>query len=153
MTTVTKEIKGELLTAIDVHETIAKQLILKLISETDQPKKKEIEKGYYSEIQNAELLNGQENLTDNWWFDVHGENCLFKNSLTGQTLEVLLRDKDSIGDLDPYFFYNFLKTTQEFNHLTEYFKNPFNDTLNFFVELEREGYLVLIERVQFRKNK
>ena len=77
-------------------------------------------------------MNRQENLSDTWWFDVHGEHCMFKNLTTGQILEVSLGDKESIVNLDPYFFYNFLETTANLKHLTKYFKNPFSDTLNFF---------------------
>lgn len=151
MTELTSDIEKELLKAMDDYKTIAQLLIDKLITETDQPEKAEIQAGRYFEIQNADLLNGQENLSDNWWFDVHGEHCLFKNLITGQTLEVSLGNKESIANLDPYFFYNFLETTENFRHLTKYFKNPFNDTLNLFKKLEKKQKMVNIYGVNFRK--
>ncbi len=151
MTELTNEIEQELLLAMDTYKAVAELLIEKLITETDQPEKAEIQAGRYFEIQNADLLNGQENLSDNWWFDVHGEHCLFKNLTTGQILEVSLGDKESIATLDPYFFYNFLKTTDNLKHLTKYFKNPFSDTLNFFKKLEKEQKMINIYRVNFKK--
>ncbi|GGG54816.1 DUF6896 domain-containing protein [Epilithonimonas arachidiradicis] len=151
MTELTNHIEKELLKAMDDYKTIAQLLIDKLITETDQPEKAEIQVGRYFEIQNADLFNGQENLSDNWWFDVHGEHCLFRNLITGQTLEVSLGNKESIANLDPYFFYNFLETTENFRHLTKYFKNPFNDTLNLFKKLEKKQKMVNIYGVNFRK--
>lgn len=151
MTELTNDIEKELLKAMDDYKTIAQLLIDKLITETDQPEKAEIQAGRYFEIQNADLFNGQENLSDNWWFDVHGEYCLFRNLITGQTLEVSLGNKESIANLDPYFFYNFLETTENFRHLTKYFKNPFNDTLNLFKKLEKKQKMVNIYGVNFRK--
>jgi len=151
MTKLTKNIVDELLPAMDNYKTIAQRLIDKLITETEQPEKLEIEAGNYSEIQNGKLLNRQENLSDNWWFDVHGEHCMFENLTTGQILEVSLGDKESVGNLDPYFFYNFLKTTANLKHLTKYFDNPFEDTLDLFEELQRQKILIHINGVQFRK--
>ncbi|MFA4870756.1 MAG: hypothetical protein WC623_21345 [Pedobacter sp.] len=151
MTELTNDIELELLKAMDNYKTIAQLLIDKLIAETDEPEKAEIEVGHYYEIQNADLLNRQENLSDTWWFDVHGEHCMFKNLTTGQILEVSLGDKESIVNLDPYFFYNFLETTANLKHLTKYFKNPFSDTLNFFEKLEKEQKMVNVYGVNFKK--
>src|SRR4051812_52766 len=119
MTEITKEISDQIILAIDTYKSISKQLIDKLIFETNQLEKVENEKGNYYEIQNAELLNGKECLSDNWRFDVHGEHCMFENIITGQTLEVSLSDKESIGNLDPYFFHHFLETTAGLKHLAK----------------------------------
>ncbi len=151
MTELSIEIQQELLAAMDNYKTITQLLIDKLITETEQPEKTAIEAGHYYEIQNADLLNGQENLPDNWWYDVHGEHCLFKSWATGQVLEVSLGDKESIANLDPYFFYNFLETTDDLKHLTKYFKNPFNDTLTFFKRLEQEQKMTYVYGVNYRK--
>lgn len=151
MTEHNNDIEQELLKAMDAFKTIAHQLIDKLISETRQPKKTAIEAGRYDEIQNADLINGQTNLSDNWWFNVHGEHCMFENMITGQTLEVSLGNKESIGNLDPYFFYTFLETTEHLKHLTQYFKNPFRDTLDFFQKLEHQKIMIHIYGVQYRK--
>jgi len=144
------KIHKEILEAMRHYKTLAHILIDKLIAETDQPAKVEIEAGNYYEIADADILNGEENLTDHWWFDVHGEHCLFKNLITNQVLEVSLGDKESVGNLDPYFFYNFLQTTDNVKHLIKYFDNPFADMLNLFEELERQNKMVHIGGVQFR---
>ncbi len=151
MTELTNDIELELLKAMDNYTAIAQSLIDKLITETDQPEKAAIQAGHYFEIQNADLLNGQEHLSGNWCYDVHGEHCMFKHVATGQTLEVSLGDKESIADLDPYFFYHFLKTTEQFRYLANYFKNPFSDTLSFFEKLAKEQKMINVYGVNFRK--
>lgn len=151
MTKIPKEITAELLNAMDTYTGLAKELIDKLISETDQPGKEKIKTGHYYEIENAELLNGEENLSGNWSFWVHGEHCKFENTETGQTLEVSLGNQDRIKNLDPYFFYNFLNTTENFNHLTKYFNDPFRDTCNFFEAFEDKGVLIHVDGLEWRK--
>lgn len=152
MKTPPKEITESLLEAMDIYEIIGRKLIKKLISETKQPKVEEIIKGNYFLISNAELLNGEEHLSDDWYFDVHGEHCMFQNMTTGQKFEISLGNEDSIGNLDPYFFYDFLKTTESLAYLIEYFKNPFNDMMTFFEELEKQGVLIHISGVEYRKH-
>lgn len=147
-----KEITEELLRAMDTYTALAEELIYKLISETDQPEKANIKAGHYYEIENAELLNGEENLSDNWSFWVHGEHCKFENTKTGQTLEVSLGNQDSIKHLDPCFFYNFLSTTEDYKHLTKYFTNPFKDTCAFFEELEEQQVLTHVYMLEWRRS-
>lgn len=151
MTGLTNDIEQELLVAMDNYKAVAKLLIDKLITETDQPEKAKIQGGHYYEIQDAELLNRQTTLSDNWSFFVHGEHCTFENLKTGQLLEVSLGSKDSIENLDPYFFYNFLKTTKNLTHLTKYFDNSFSNTLDFFEKLEKEQKMINVYGVNFRK--
>ncbi|UNK16234.1 hypothetical protein MNQ98_17080 [Paenibacillus sp. N3/727] len=151
MNSLTKETMDELLAAMDTYKVIARELIDKLISETNQPEKSEIIKGSYYLLSNADLLNGEEHLTGNWYFDVHGEHCMFENLETGQKLEVSLGSIDDIGNVDPYFFYDFLKSTENLKHLIEYFENPFGDMLNFFEVLEKRKMLMHIHGVEYRK--
>ncbi|MDR2271946.1 MAG: hypothetical protein LBF27_13660 [Sphingobacterium sp.] len=141
----------EILEAMDYFKVMAEFLMDKLIAETDQPAKAEIDRGNYYEVENAEVLSGGDSLTDNWWFDVHGEHCMFKNLATGQVLEVSLGDKESIANLDPYFFYTFLQTSDRLKHLSKDFDNPFVDMLNLFEELEQQNKMIRIGGVQFRK--
>ncbi|WP_042198091.1 DUF6896 domain-containing protein [Paenibacillus camerounensis] len=151
MNALTQETVDELLAAMDAYKVIAQGLIDKLILETDQPEKSEIIKGNYYLISNAELLNDEEHLTGNWYFDVHGEHCMFENVDTGQKLEVSLGNKEDVGNVDPSFFYNFLKSTSNFKHLIKYFENPFGDMLNFFEVLEKHKILIHIHGVEYRK--
>ncbi|WJQ83154.1 DUF6896 domain-containing protein [Brevibacillus brevis] len=151
MNSLTKETVDELLAAMDAYKVIAQELIDKLILETNQPEKSEIIKGSYYLISNAELLNDEEHLTGNWYFDVHGEHCMFENLDTGQKLEVSLGNTDDIGNVDPYFFYDFLKSTENFKHLIQHFENPFGDMLEFFEVLEKRKILMHIHGVEYRK--
>ncbi|KFF10826.1 DUF6896 domain-containing protein [Flavobacterium hydatis] len=151
MKTLQNEIIIELLNAMDEFETIAEQLINKVITETKQPEIEAIKNGDYYEIENADFLNNQNTLSDNWYYDVHGEHCLFENTITGQTLEVSLGHKEHIANLDPYFFYNFLKTTKHFTHLTKHFESPFKDMLDLFEDLEQRKLLKHIYRIGYRK--
>ncbi len=151
MTETSQKMEEKIVEAIDSYKTIAQQLIDKLILETGQPAMEEIEKGNYYEIQNAPLINGKEFLSGNWSFAVHGEHCLFRNLLTGQTLEVSLGDRESVGNLDPYFFYNFLQTTERYKLLAKNFNHGFGDMLKLFEEMERQGVLTHVYGVQYRK--
>lgn len=151
MSQFSQQTTAELLIAMESFKAIARILTDKLISETDQPEKDKIKEGHYYEIENAPLLNGTDLLSGNWYFEVHGEHCLFKNSITGQTLEVSLGDIESVGNLDPYFFYNFLKTTTAFQHLTDNFKNPFSDMIAFFETLIENKQMIPLYGNEFRK--
>ncbi|WP_245838411.1 hypothetical protein NSQ20_24185 [Paenibacillus sp. FSL K6-1122] len=90
MKSITQEITEELLAVMDMYQRIAGQLIDQLILETDQPDRAEILEGAYHLLSNADVIHGEEELTGNWYFDVHGEHCMFKNTKTGQTIEVFL---------------------------------------------------------------
>lgn len=144
-------IQQQIWLAITDFETTAKLLIDKLITETTQPEKDKIAQGLYYEIQNAMLRNGEDNLSDNWYFDVHGEHCFFINTKNNQELEVHLGDIENTANLDPQFFYNFLKTTGKFKHLTKFFENPFQDMLAYFDRQVAEGKMIHVGGVNFRK--
>lgn len=60
MTELTNDIELELLKAMDNYKTIAQLLIDKLIAETDEPEKAEIEVGHYYEIQNAAIISSKQ---------------------------------------------------------------------------------------------
>lgn len=47
-------------------------MIDQLILETDQPDRAEILEGAYHLLTNADVIHGEEELTGNWYFDVHG---------------------------------------------------------------------------------
>ncbi|MGV2881195.1 DUF6896 domain-containing protein [Paenibacillus taichungensis] len=151
MHALTKETTDTLLEAMDTYKRIAQELIDKLISETSQAEKSEIIDGAYHLLSNEEVVNGEEYLSGNWHFDVHGEHCMFENAETGQTLEVSLGSKNDVGNMDPYFFYNFLKSTANYEHLIAYFENPFGDMLNLFERLAAQNVLIHVHGVEYRK--
>lgn len=112
MKAITQEITEELLVVMDMYQRIARQLIDQLILETDQPDRMEILAGAYDMLTNADVIHGGEELTGNWFFDVHGEHCMFQNTETGQILEVSLGSPEDVGNMDPYFFIILLKQRQ-----------------------------------------
>ncbi|MBF9140353.1 DUF6896 domain-containing protein [Hymenobacter properus] len=137
----------EILSAMDERAALARILIGKVLSETNQPQFAEIENGNYDCIQNSDI----ETLSDNWTFEVHGEHCLFINRVTNQELEVSLGTIDSLENIDPYFFYKFLVTTNKYKHLASVFQHPFKEMLALFELLQQQGFLKRIHGVEFRK--
>ena len=118
MTKLDVEMESVLLQALDAHIALAHELMHKLITETDQPEKALIANGHFDEIQNADVRTGGETLSGEWWFDVHGEHCLFHNLVTGQKLEVALGDQDCVATVDAYFFAQFLASSTAFQGLS-----------------------------------
>jgi hypothetical protein len=54
---------------------------------------------------------------DDWRYYLHGFHCGFKNLKTGQSIEVPLVFGLEFGDLDPYFFSIFIKSTPSYKPL------------------------------------
>lgn len=54
---------------------------------------------------------------DNWRYYFHGFHCGFENLETGQEIEVSLIFGLEFGDLDPYFFTRFIKSTPQYQPL------------------------------------
>lgn len=131
------------------HSQLAKELIQKVINETEQPQKEDLLKGPHIAIENAVLTNGGELLSGGWYYDVHGEHCCFIHKPSGQRLEVLLLYGTAVACFDPHFFYMFLESTASLKHLTAYFPSPFQDMYIFFVELVNIGVLVHLDRCNF----
>ena len=54
---------------------------------------------------------------ENWEYFVHGYHCKFNNKKTGQVIEAPLIFGLEFGDLDPYFFTRFIKSTPKYHPL------------------------------------
>ncbi len=54
---------------------------------------------------------------ENWSYFLHGFHCRFDNEKTGQYIEVPLVFGLEFGDLDPYFFTQFIKSTPNYKPL------------------------------------
>ncbi len=54
---------------------------------------------------------------ENWKYFLHGFHCGFHNEKTGQYIEVPLIFGLEFGDLDPYFFTQFIKSTPNYKPL------------------------------------
>ena len=151
MTQLDVEMEAVLLQAIDVHMALAQELMHKLITETDQPEKTLIANGHFDEIQNADVYAGGETLSGAWWFDVHGEHCLFHNLETGQKLEVALGNPDCVATVDAYFFEQFLASSKEFQSLGLCIEQQFGGVLAVFEQLAHEHKMQQVNGVVFRK--
>jgi hypothetical protein len=69
-------------------------------------------------------LEKQRGKMGDWNFYLHGIHCAFENKKTGQYIEVLLVFGHEFGDLDPYFFSLYIKSTKEYQPLpTEIFED------------------------------
>ena len=151
MTQLDVEMEAVLLRAIDAHMALAQELMHKLITETDQPEKAFIANGHLDEIQNADVCAGGETLSGGWWFNVHGEHCLFHNLETGQKLEVALGSPDCVATVDAYFFDQFLASSKEFKHLSLCIEQQFGGVLPVFEQLTRENKMQHVHGVVFSK--
>jgi hypothetical protein len=61
--------------------------------------------------------NKQTGKFEEWRYFFHGYHCGFENKKTGQMIEVPLVFSLEFGDLDPYFFTNFIKSTSHYKPL------------------------------------
>lgn len=52
-----------------------------------------------------------------WTYRIHGAHCSFTSTKTGQTLEVYLKTQLEFGILDPYYFVEYIKTTDRYHPL------------------------------------
>lgn len=151
MTQLDVEMEAVLLRAIDAHMALAQELMHKLITETDQPEKALIANGHFDEIQNADVYAGGDVLLGAWWFDVHGEHCLFHNLETGQKLEVALGNAACVATVDAYFFDQFLASSKAFQSLNQCIEQQFGGVLPVFEQLTRENKMQHVRDVVFRK--
>lgn len=62
-----------------------------------------------------------------WEYNLHGLHCQFTHMQTGQTIEVNLAFGPELGDLDPYFFTSFIKSTQAYQTLPVGIYNNYHD--------------------------
>lgn len=79
-------------------------------------------------------------IIDKWYYFFHGTHCRFKNEKTGQCIEVPLRFGLEFGELDPYFFSRYIKSTPAYQPLPVKINNDFEDgrrILNVMLELGR----------------
>jgi hypothetical protein len=89
----------------------------------------------------AKVLRVFERKTAEWEYYFHGGECQFRNTQSGQIVEVCLGFQDEFGVLDPYFFFQFVSTTPGLEGVAELFKDSFHDTLRALEILERDGHV------------
>lgn len=62
----------------------------------------------------SNTLHNQTGFMGDWTYFFHGYHCLFRNTKTKQCIEVPLTFGEEFGELDPYFFSCFIKSTPKF---------------------------------------
>lgn len=126
---------------------LAASLMEQILQETEQPEMEKIHSGEYGFVQNTFI----ENLGGDWYYNVHGEHVMFQNRVSGQTLEVFLFNRESLGDLDPYFFHQFLKTTPQYQHLALLFPLAYQDMVCFLDEMTKQGQMLCLDPHRYRR--
>ena len=74
-----------------------------------------------------------------WKYFFHGFHCAFTNNETKQYIEVPLTYGEEYGELDPYFFSKFIKSTLKFHPLPIKIYNDFSDGLRILTVMEKIG--------------
>jgi hypothetical protein len=64
-------------------------------------------------------------LNKEWTYFLHGQECRFENTITGQIVEIIVSTRPEFGYLDCYFFYQYMATTERFKMLAAAFDNDY----------------------------
>lgn len=76
---------------------------------------------------NLKDRKNQSGKVSHWKYFIHGFHCHFNNLKTGQKIEVPFMFGMEFGDLDPYFFVMFIKTTPKYQPLPVDIYEDFSD--------------------------
>lgn len=76
-----------------------------------------------------------------WHYFFHGYHCRFRNEKTAQSIEVPLTYGEEFGQLDPYFFSIFIRTTPEFQPLPIPIYDDFHDGIRILETMYKLGKL------------
>jgi hypothetical protein len=134
---------SNILNAINDFESLAQQLLDKVLSETIQNEREEVLQGNLDFLENTDT--GE--LVDNWTFEIHGEHCDFTNIDSNQTLTICI-GLNSLKFIDPHFFYNFLKTNKKHKKLISEFPDSFGSVYLLFQQMEELSLLKKVEGFQ-----
>jgi hypothetical protein len=102
------------------YRQLGEELIFKLIDKLNVPLNTKFPLITFNEFKQGR----QSGKLDEWKYFIHGFHCGFEHLKTGQSVEVPLVFGLEFGDLDPYFFSDFIKSTQKYKPLpVEIFEN------------------------------
>ena len=96
------------------YRQLAEELLFKLVDKLDLKLNKDFPMETFNELKRDKRQIGK---LENWRYFVHGFHCGFENNKTGQIIEVPLVFGQEFGDLDPYFFSKFIKSTPKYKPL------------------------------------
>ena len=93
------------------YRKIGEELLFKLVDKLGLQLNKDFPMETFNELKRDDRQIGK---MGNWRYFVHGFHCGFENKQTGQIIEVPLVFGLEFGDLDPYFFTRFIKSTPSY---------------------------------------
>jgi len=96
------------------YRQLGEELIFKLVDKLDLKLNKDFPMETFNELKADKRQIGK---VEDWKYYIHGFHCGFKNNKTGQLIEVPLVFGLEFGDLDPYFFSTFIKSTPKYKPL------------------------------------
>ncbi len=96
------------------YRQLGEELLFKLVDKLELKLNKDFPMETFSELKRDKRQIGK---LGDWRYFVHGYHCGFENNKTGQLIEVPLVFGLEFGDLDPYFFTKFIKSTPNYNPL------------------------------------
>lgn len=96
------------------YRQLGEELLYKLVSKLDLKLNKDFPMQTFNELKRNGRSNG---IVEDWRYFTHGFHCGFENKKTRQIIEVPLVFGQEFGDLDPYFFSKFIKSTPKYRPL------------------------------------
>lgn len=93
------------------YRQLGEELLFKLIDKLDLKLNKDFPIQTFNKLKRDGRSNGK---VEGWNYYVHGFHCGFVNIKTKQEIEVPLVYGQEFGELDPYFFSRFIKSTPKY---------------------------------------
>lgn len=106
------------------YRNLATKLILRLIEKNKIKHHPDFPFLTFNSIKGSKKSRGK---TDDWEYFFHGYHCHFKNTKTQQEIEVPIMFGMEFGDLDPYFFSIYIKSTPQYQPLPINIYENFDD--------------------------
>lgn len=96
------------------YRQLGEELLFMLVDKLELNLNKDFPMETFNELKRDKRQVGK---VEDWRYFVHGFHCGFENNKTKQIIEVPLVFGLEFGDLDPYFFSKFIKSTKKYRPL------------------------------------
>jgi hypothetical protein len=96
------------------YRQLGEELLFKLVDKLDLKLNNDFPMEMFNKLKQDKRQFGK---VEDWKYFIHGFHCGFENNKTGQLIEVPLVFGLEFGDLDPYFFSKFIKSTPQYKPL------------------------------------
>ena len=87
-------------------------------------------------------------LNNEWEFCLHGAECRFTNTNSGEELEVIIIYGEECGALDTNFFYKFCKSSSKFKEVAEFYNGDLEKISQDFSILYNQGNLKKLDETK-----